>query len=81
MHESPVCRAAPQHPEVEVTGSNGPIVTDAAPCTFRHEGRILLKNSGVGRSGQIQQNSILVISNLTYFSWHILAIGEQFSAF
>jgi hypothetical protein len=59
----------------------GPIVTDAAPCTFRHEGRILLKNSGVGRSGQIQQNSILVISNLTYFSWHILAIGEQFSAF
>jgi hypothetical protein len=44
-------------------------------------GLILLKNSGVGRSGQIQQNSILVISNLTDFSWHILAIGEQFSAF
>jgi hypothetical protein len=24
MHESPVRRAAPQHPEVDVNGSNGP---------------------------------------------------------
>jgi hypothetical protein len=26
MHESPVRRAAPQHPEVDVNGSNGPIL-------------------------------------------------------
>ena len=26
MHESPVRRAAPQHPEVDVNGSNGPFM-------------------------------------------------------
>jgi hypothetical protein len=25
---------------VVMKGSNGPVVTDAAPCTFLHEGRI-----------------------------------------
>jgi hypothetical protein len=33
MHESPVRRAAPQHPEVDVNGSNGPF------ATFMHQGR------------------------------------------
>jgi hypothetical protein len=34
MHESPVRRAAPQHPEVDVNGSNGPVATPAPPAWF-----------------------------------------------
>jgi hypothetical protein len=38
-NESPVRRAAPQHLEVMAKVRKGPTVTDAAPCTFLHEGR------------------------------------------
>ena len=38
-NESPVRRAAPQHLEVMAKVRKGPTVTDAAPYTFRREGR------------------------------------------
>jgi hypothetical protein len=35
MHESPVRRAAPQHPEVDVNGSNGPFMLVGAEIVWQ----------------------------------------------
>ena len=46
MHESPVRRAAPQHPEVDVNGSNGPFMLVGA----RSFGRIAAMRLTAARS-------------------------------
>ena len=40
LHEWPQLRAALQHFEVVANGGRGPVVTNGAPCTYLHEGRI-----------------------------------------